>query len=69
VIVRLVAAGVGPITISDIELANTTKSQIIAFNVKPAGSDAVALARGLGVQIQQFDIIYSLVWCIVSKFD
>ncbi|MDR1457396.1 MAG: translation initiation factor IF-2 [Puniceicoccales bacterium] len=51
--------GVGSINKSDVILADTSKAQIIAFNVKTE-SNSQALAKQLGVKIIQHDIIYEI---------
>jgi translation initiation factor IF-2 len=51
--------GVGSINKSDVILADTSKAQIIAFNVKTE-PNSQALARQLGVKIIQHDIIYEI---------
>ncbi|MDR1528081.1 MAG: translation initiation factor IF-2 [Puniceicoccales bacterium] len=52
--------GVGSINKNDIILADTSKAQIIAFNVKTE-PNSQALAKQLGVKIIQHDIIYEIV--------
>ena len=52
--------GVGAINKNDIILADTSKAQIVAFNIK-IESNAQALAKQLGVKIIQHNIIYELV--------
>ncbi|MDR2778853.1 MAG: translation initiation factor IF-2 [Puniceicoccales bacterium] len=50
----------GSINKNDVILANTSRAQIVAFNVKTE-SNAQALAKQLGVKIIQHDIIYEIV--------
>ena len=57
--IAIVQAGVGEVNESDIVLADTTKSMIITFNVKPE-ANALGLAKKLGVPIKEFGIIYKL---------
>lgn len=57
--VRLVSSGVGAITESDIELAETTKSQIMGFNVQFPNS-LKKLAEERGVRVKVYKIIYEL---------
>jgi translation initiation factor IF-2 len=52
--------GVGTIDKNDVTLADASKAQIIAFNVK-IESNAQALSKRLGVKIVQHNIIYELV--------
>ncbi|MDR0692988.1 MAG: translation initiation factor IF-2 [Puniceicoccales bacterium] len=52
--------GVGSINKNDVILADTSKAQIIAFNVKTE-PNSQALAKQLGVKIIQHDIIYEIV--------
>ncbi|HEY5145922.1 MAG TPA: translation initiation factor IF-2, partial [Polyangiaceae bacterium] len=57
---RIIHAGVGGITESDVTLAATSNAAIIAFNVR-ANAQARALAERDGVEIRQYNIIYNLV--------
>ncbi|MDR1595809.1 MAG: translation initiation factor IF-2 [Puniceicoccales bacterium] len=52
--------GVGNISKNDITLANASKAQIVAFNVK-IEANAQVLAKQLGVKVIQHNIIYELV--------
>ena len=57
---RIIHAGVGGITESDVTLAATSHAAIIAFNVR-ANAQARALAERDGIEIRQYNIIYNLV--------
>jgi translation initiation factor IF-2 len=57
---RIIHAGVGGITESDVTLAATSNAAIIAFNVR-ANAQARALAERDGIEIRQYNIIYNLV--------
>jgi translation initiation factor IF-2 len=57
---RLVHAGVGGITESDVALAAASKAVVIGFNVR-ANAQAKAHAERDGIQIRYYSIIYDLV--------
>jgi translation initiation factor IF-2 len=57
---RIIHAGVGGITESDIALANTSHAVVLGFNVR-ANVQAKALADQTGVEIRYYNIIYDLV--------
>lgn len=57
--VKIIHAGVGPVTLSDVGLAIPSKAKIIAFNVKTAG-DAESEARQRDVEIVTRRVIYEL---------
>jgi translation initiation factor IF-2 len=57
---RIIHAGVGGITESDVTLAATSHAAIIAFNVR-ANAQARALVERDGIEIRQYNIIYNLV--------
>jgi translation initiation factor IF-2 len=57
--VRVLLAGVGQITESDIQLAKASSAVIVAFNVR-ATSQARELAQREGVDIRYFSIIYEV---------
>ncbi|MDR2628462.1 MAG: translation initiation factor IF-2 [Puniceicoccales bacterium] len=57
---NILNCGVGSINKNDVILADTSKAQIIAFNVKTE-PNSQALAKQLGVKIIQHDIIYEIV--------
>ncbi|MDX1540830.1 MAG: EF-Tu/IF-2/RF-3 family GTPase, partial [Geminicoccaceae bacterium] len=57
--VRVLHAGVGAITESDVTLALASKAMIIGFNVR-ANAQARQLARRDGVEIRYHSIIYEL---------
>ncbi len=60
VIARLIHAGVGGITESDVTLAETSGAAIIGFNVR-AHKEARVEAERAGVEIRYYNIIYDLV--------
>ena len=57
---RILLAGVGGITESDVTLAASTGAAVIGFNVR-AHKEARALAERVGVEIRYYNIIYDLV--------
>jgi translation initiation factor IF-2 len=57
---RIIHAGVGGITESDITLAEASNAAVIGFNVR-AHKEARALAEQAGVEIRYYNIIYNLV--------
>jgi translation initiation factor IF-2 len=57
---RILHAGVGAVTESDVTLAAASKAPIICFNVRP-NANARELAQRDGVAIQYYSIIYDLV--------
>ncbi|MBL8549947.1 MAG: translation initiation factor IF-2 [Hyphomonadaceae bacterium] len=57
---RIVHAGVGAISESDVQLAKTSGSPIIGFNVR-ASKEARELAEREGVEIRYYAIIYDLI--------
>ncbi len=57
---RIVHAGVGGITESDIALANASRAVVIGFNVR-ANTQAKQAADAQGVEIRYYNIIYDLV--------
>ena len=58
--VRVLHAGVGAITDSDVGLADASKAPIIGFNVR-ANATARASAQQKGVEIRYYSIIYDLI--------
>jgi translation initiation factor IF-2 len=60
VIARVVHAGVGGITESDITLAEASKAAVIGFNVR-AHKEAREASEQLGIEIRYYNIIYNLV--------
>jgi translation initiation factor IF-2 len=56
---RVLHAGVGQITESDVQLAQASKAMIVAFNVR-ATSQARDLAQREGVDIRYYSIIYDV---------
>src|SRR5690606_17710341 len=57
---RVIHAGVGGVTESDVALAQTAGAVIIGFNVR-ANAQARAAAEREGVEIRYYNIIYDLV--------
>ncbi|MEO9462316.1 MAG: translation initiation factor IF-2 [Marinomonas sp.] len=57
--VRVLHAGVGAITESDVQLAAASKAPIIGFNVRP-NPKARELVKRDGVEMKYFDVIYHL---------
>jgi translation initiation factor IF-2 len=57
---RVIHAGVGGITESDVTLAEASSAAIIGFNVR-AHKEARELAERLGIEIRYYNIIYDLV--------
>jgi len=57
---RVIHAGVGGITESDIILAESTNAAVLGFNV-PAHKEARAAAERAGIEIRYYNIIYDLV--------
>jgi translation initiation factor IF-2 len=60
VIARVLHAGVGAITESDVTLAETSGAAIIGFNVR-AHKEAREAAERAGIEIRYYNIIYNLV--------
>ena len=57
---RIVHAGAGAITESDVSLAETSSAVIIGFNVR-ANKQARQAAEQLGIEVRYYNIIYDLV--------
>jgi translation initiation factor IF-2 len=57
---RVIHAGVGGITESDVTLAEASHAVVIGFNVR-AHKEARALAEQTGIEIRYYNIIYNLV--------
>ena len=57
--VRVLHAGVGAITESDVQLASASKAPIIGFNVRP-NAKARELVKRDGVEMKYYDVIYHL---------
>jgi translation initiation factor IF-2 len=57
--VRVLHAGVGGITESDVTLAGASRAPIIGFNVRP-NAKAREIAERSGVEFQYYDVIYHL---------
>jgi translation initiation factor IF-2 len=60
VIARVIHAGVGGVTESDVTLAVASQAVILGFNVR-AHKEARELAEAQGVEIRYYNIIYNLV--------
>ncbi len=58
--IKIVHGGVGAVKESDIMLANTTQSIIIAFNVRP-DANSRALANQFNIDIRTYSIIYDAI--------
>ncbi len=58
--VQILHAATGPITESDVTLAQASSAIIIAFNV-PVSGDVQKMAQHVGVQIKEYRIIYEIV--------
>jgi translation initiation factor IF-2 len=57
--VRVIDAGVGGITESNVLLGDASKAIVIGFNVIPSGK-ARQLAEAKGVEIRTYDVIYNI---------
>jgi translation initiation factor IF-2 len=68
--VRLLHAGIGAITVSDVQLALTSPKDtiIVGFNCVP-DEDAIHLADERGVQIREYTIIYNLTTDIKAALE
>ena len=66
--IRIVSAGAGAVTESDVVLANASGSMIICFNQK-ASPKAKALAEQNKVQIKEYKIIYKIIEEITELID
>jgi translation initiation factor IF-2 len=60
VAVKIIASGVGGITISDVQLAAASKARIIGFNVRADGAARDAM-KDNEVEVQYFSIIYEAI--------
>ena len=60
VAVKIIASGVGGITISDVQLAAASQARIIGFNVRADAAARDAMKDG-GVDVQYFSIIYEAI--------
>ena len=58
--VKVIRAGVGTITESDITLAKASNAIIIGFNVRP-NAKTMEIAKENGIEIRLYDIIYKVV--------
>ncbi|MGI9572330.1 MAG: translation initiation factor IF-2 [Candidatus Actinomarinaceae bacterium] len=57
--IEIVHAAVGGIVLSDVDLAGTTNSLIVGFNVRP-DSQARNMAQSKGIDLRTYQIIYEL---------
>ena len=67
--VKIIHAGVGEVSMSDVTLAETTGAAIFMFNVK-ANAEAQKAARGAKlekVEMRAFDVIYNLIDAVKEK--
>jgi translation initiation factor IF-2 len=60
VVARVIHAGVGGVTESDVTLASASQAVILGFNVR-AHKEARELAEAQGIEIRYYNIIYNLV--------
>lgn len=64
----MVYSGVGDVTTSDVSLAAAAKAQVLAFNVAATGA-AQDDARAVNVDIQYYDVLYSLLDAMKDVVD
>lgn len=60
VAVKIIDGGVGPISDSDVELADSAEAIIVGFNMRPVTS-ARKTAENKGIEIKTYSIIYELI--------
>jgi translation initiation factor IF-2 len=61
IIIDPIGQGIGPITISDVEMANLSNAAIFSFNVKQTDNkEALAMIETEGVSMKSNNVIYSL---------
>jgi translation initiation factor IF-2 len=60
VAVKIIASGVGGITISDVQLAAASQARIIGFNVRADGS-ARTMIKESGTDVRYYSIIYEAI--------
>lgn len=65
---RIIHAGVGGITESDVALADTSKAVVLGFNVR-ANSQARDAAKDSGLEVRYYSVIYDLVDDIKSALS
>ncbi len=58
--VKVIGGGVGPVSDSDVQLANSSGAVIIGFNMRPL-STARRLAEEYGIDVKTYSIIYELI--------
>jgi translation initiation factor IF-2 len=66
--VRVLHAGVGAITETDINLASASEAIVIGFNVRPEAKGK-ELAETLGVEIKLYDVIYNLIGDVTAALE
>jgi translation initiation factor IF-2 len=66
--VKVIQAGVGAITESDVNLASASDAVIIGFNVRPE-TKVKDLAESLGVEIRLYSIIYDLIQEVTAALE
>ncbi|KAL6778548.1 MIF2 [Auxenochlorella protothecoides x Auxenochlorella symbiontica] len=57
---RVVHAGVGPVSASDVQLAVPLRARVVAFGVRTAGAAVDAELRRHGLTLHRHDVIYKL---------
>jgi len=60
VVVKMIGGGVGPVSDSDVNLADASSGIIIGFNMRPSTS-ARKLAEERGIEVRTYSIIYQLI--------
>jgi len=58
--VKMVGGGVGPVSDSDVQLADASSAIIVGFNMRPSTS-ARRLAEEKGIEVRTYSIIYKLI--------
>lgn len=58
--IKVIHSGIGAVNESDVLLASTAKGIVVGFNVRP-DTGAQAAAKGRGVEIKTYSIVYELV--------
>lgn len=66
--VKIIGGGVGPITDSDVMLAESASGYIIGFNMRPSTS-ARRLAETSGVDVKTYSVIYELIGDITLALE
>jgi translation initiation factor IF-2 len=60
VAVKIIASGVGGITISDVQLAAASQARIVGFNVRADGAARAAI-KDSGIDVRYYSIIYEAI--------